>query len=228
MVRRHEVNPPRGAPPPTSHVRGAIAFVIGFALLWVSQRTITPEIAAQVEPSFGPADGAGLFLRHLLTFSLVTAAISLAAWLAFARVGWLAPPLPWLGFGPGALKLGAIAGVALSALVVIVGVAMGERVHFHPDGWKMAGNVFSNYYEEVSYRGLLMQAAWAATGSRVAGVVLSSAVFGWTHFHGSHAAVMAIGAGVAGCVFGALAIRTRSLGGAWVAHQVSDMILDSL
>jgi membrane protease YdiL (CAAX protease family) len=217
-----------GDPPPASRIRGAIAFVIGFALLWVSQRTITPAIADQLEPSFGPADGSGLFLRHLLTFSLVTAAITTAAWLAFARAGWLAPPRPWLGFGPGAWKLGAIAGVALSAAVVVGGVAMGERVHFHPDGWKMAGNVFSNYYEELSYRGLLMQAAWAATGSRNAAVVVSSAVFGWTHFQGPHGAEFAIAAGVAGCVFGALAIRTRSLGGAWVAHQISDMILDSL
>jgi membrane protease YdiL (CAAX protease family) len=217
-----------GEAPAVGQVRGAIMFVVGFALMVISQRMITPHVAAWLEPSFGPADGSGLFLRHLLTFSLVTAAISLAAWFAFARAGWLAPVRPWLGFGPGAIRLGVIAGVALSAFVLIVGIAMGERVHFHPDAWKMFGNVFSNYYEELTYRGLLMQAAWAATGSRVAAVVLSSLVFGWTHMHGSHAMVMAIGATIAGCVFGALAIRTRSLGGAWVAHQVSDMILDSL
>ncbi|HEY3806833.1 MAG TPA: CPBP family intramembrane glutamic endopeptidase [Kofleriaceae bacterium] len=217
-----------GEAPAVGHVRGAIMFVVGFALLWLSQRVITPHIAAWLEPSFGPSTGSGLFLRHLLTFSLATAAISLAAWFAFAHAGWLAPPRPWLGFGPGAIRLGVIAGVALSAFVLIVGVALGERIHFHPDAWKMAGNVFSNYYEELSYRGLLMQAAWAATGSRVGAVVLSSLVFGWSHMHGSHATEMAIGATIAGCVFGALAIRTRSLGGAWVAHQVSDMILDSL
>ncbi|HTR50741.1 MAG TPA: CPBP family intramembrane glutamic endopeptidase [Kofleriaceae bacterium] len=217
--------------PPGGYVRGAIAFVVAFCVYVGMRDHVTPRWEAWLEPSFGPSTGSGLFLRHLLTFSLLTAAVALATWWLFARLGWLASPRAWLGFGPEprrALAIGAIAGVALSALVVVVGVALGERVHFHPDGWSMAGNVFSNYYEEVTYRGLLMQTAWCATGSRIGGVVLSSAVFGWSHMHGSHALFKAIAVAIAGGVFGALAIRTRSLGGAWTAHQVSDMILDSL
>ena len=201
-------------------MRGAIAFVVGFCVYVGMRDHVTPRWEAWLEPSFGPSAGSGLFLRHLLTFSLTTAAVALVTWWLFARLGWLAQPRRWLGFGPSpgrAIAWGAIAGVAL-----------GERVHFHPDGWSIAGNVFSNYYEEVTYRGLLMQGAWCATGSRIGGVVLSSAVFGWSHMHGSHALFKGIGAAIAGCVFGALAIRTRSLGGAWAAHQVSDMILDSL
>jgi membrane protease YdiL (CAAX protease family) len=212
-------------------MRGALALIVGIALLWLGQNIVTPAIAEQLDPKFGPSEGSGLFLRHLVTFSLFTAAISIAAWFALARIGWLASPRRWLGFGPEplrALRWGAIAGVALSALVVIVGVALGEKLRWHPDGWKIAGNVFSNYYEEISYRGLIMQGAWAATGSRIGAVVISSAAFGWSHAHGSHAMLRAIAAGIAGCVFGGLAVRTRSLGGAWTAHQVSDMILDSL
>ena len=222
---------PRYAIGGQGRVRGTIALIIAVAIVWLAQNVVTPAIAERLDPSFGPSEGSGLFLRHLVTFSLFTAAISLAAWLALARVGWLASPRRWLGFGPApmrALRLGAIAGVALSALVVIVGVALGEKLHWHPDGWKIAGNVFSNYYEEIAYRGLIMQGAWAATGSRIGAVVISSAAFGWSHAHGSHAMLRAIAAAIAGGVFGWLAVRTRSLGGAWTAHQVSDMILDSL
>jgi len=215
--------------PPRS--RGAIALVVALAVYYVGSRVVTPAIATAVEPSFPADPGPHLFLQHLLTFSLPTAAICIASWLVLARLGCMPSPRGWLGFGPAparSLRLGAIVGLVLTALVLVIGVALGEHVRFHPDGWKIAGNVFSNYYEELAYRGLIMIAAWAATRSRVAAVVISSAVFGWSHAHGSHAVPMAIAAGVGGAVFAFVAWRGRGLGGAWTAHQVSDMILDSL
>ncbi len=219
------------AEPQTDRLRGLVAFVVSVGVYFVAQRVINPAVAARLEPLLPPSAGFGLFLRHFFEFSTLDAILCLATWYAFARAGWLASPRVWLGFGPDprrAIRLGVLVGVALSAAVVVVGVALGEKIHFHPDGWKMAGNVFSNYYEELIYRGLLLQAAWAMTGSRIGGVVLSSALFGWSHAHGSHAAFMAVAASVAALVFGWLTVRTRSLGGAWAAHQISDMILDSL
>jgi membrane protease YdiL (CAAX protease family) len=221
----------QNAEPQTDRLRGLVAFVVSVGVYYVAQRVINPAVAARLEPMLPPSDGLGLFLRHLLEFSTLDAFLCLGTWYAFARAGWLGSPRAWLGFGPEprhAIRWGVVIGVALSAAVVVVGVALGEKVHFHPDGWKMAGNIFSNYFEELIYRGLLLQAAWAMTGSRIGGVVLSSALFGWSHAHGSHAAFMAVAASVAGLVFGLAAIRTRSLGGAWTAHQISDMILDSL
>jgi membrane protease YdiL (CAAX protease family) len=207
------------------------ALALAFGVYLIGLRVITPALAQLCEPRFPTAPGPHLFLQHLLSFSLPTAAICLSTWWALARAGLLLPPSPWLGAGarPGrALAWGALVGGGLSLLAVAVGVAAGQRVRLHPDGWQMAGNLFSNYYEELTYRGLLLQAAWTATGSRVGAVVIAAGIFGWSHGHGSQAVMRMAAAAVAGLVFGLLAMRTRSLGAAWSAHQVSDMILDSL
>ena len=198
---------------------------------YVALRWLTPAIARLLEPRFPSEPGPRLFLQHLLTFSWPTAMVCGAAWWLLSRLGVLEPPRSWLGFGPRpgqAIRCGLIAGVILSAVVVVVGLALGQRLRFHPNAWGMAGNVFSNAYEELEYRGLLLHAGWAASGHRWGGVLISSLVFGWSHAHGSHAVPRMIAAGIAGLVFALLAVRTRSLGGAWTAHQLSDMILDSI
>jgi len=190
---------------------------------------VTPELAPSVEARFPESGGLRLFLQHAITFSLPTALLCMALWAVLAQVGILEPPrLSQASERLRNLGLGVAAGLGLSALTVGLGVVFGERVAFHPNGWMIAGNAFSNFYEEIVYRGLLLHAAWAATGSRVGAIVLSSAVFGWSHYGGPHAEAKMIAAALAGCVFAALAVRTRSLLAPWAAHQVADTILDSL
>jgi membrane protease YdiL (CAAX protease family) len=124
------------------------------------------------------------------------------------------------------LILGVVTGLILSFAVVIIALIDGETLGFDPNPWMIGGNAFSNYYEELEYRGLLTVAAASAFNSRWAGVLASSLLFGWSH--GGKGFPFMILVGVVGVVFGWLWIRTRSLGAPWIAHQVSDAVLDSL
>ena len=50
---------------------------------------------------------------------------------------------------------GLVASAVLLVLTVGVGAAAGGTFGFHPDVTKMAGDLASNLYEEIVYRGVL-------------------------------------------------------------------------
>lgn len=200
----------------------AIVYYVGFGLL-------TPELAPSVEARFPDNAGLRLFLQHVFTFSLPTAVTCMALWVILAQVGTV--EAPHFVSGPDFVRhlgMGVIAGTALALLTLGLGSSFEQQIEFHPNGWRIAGNAFSNFYEELVYRGLLLHAFWAATGSRIGAIVLSSVVFGWSHGGGPNGEAKMVAAAIAGCLFAILAVRTRSLLAPWAAHQVADTILDSL
>ena len=138
-------------------------------------------------------------------------------------------PAPRLGW-PTARQLGAgvVGGIlALIATVVFVYVLFPPNtVHWiDPVPWKIAGNVFSNFYEEFVYRGFMLVALGAAIGFWPAAII-TSAMWGYTHNQyplSLQALIMAVGV-----YFSWLMRKAQSLWTPYAAHMVLDIVGDSL
>ncbi|MFP2930387.1 CPBP family intramembrane glutamic endopeptidase [Pyxidicoccus sp. 3LG] len=182
--------------------------------------------------------GAWLVLEHLLLYTTLCAAVCLGVWAGFSRWGWLPAPRSWLGFGERkwfTLAWGVGAGLAAVLLYVCLrllahrlGLLPGQwEPSLHPpEGWKVLGNVFSNFYEELIYRGFLLVVARAVLRSTPLAIVVTSLVFGLTHVQQLPMfRVLIVGAGM---VMALACVRTRSIWAAWLCHQVYDVLLSMM
>ena len=168
----------------------------------------------------------GAFLPHLLLYTTFMAAVSAILWFILAGFGWIQPPQ--FGNVRRSIELGVIVG--LVAVVLSVGVAWltlpsGSVRWIPPDGWKIAGNVFSNCYEEFVNRGFFLTALRTVFGFWPAAII-SSAM--WGFLHTQYPLALRILIVVIGIGFCWAARRAQSLLAPYVAHEVLDTIADCL
>lgn len=176
--------------------------------------------------------GAWLAVQHLLLFSTLTAGACLVAWIALANGGLVDPVLESFavkGGVKGILAWGLGGGVLFAALflplsLVVMPRTMYEVGPFLPSAWVVFGNLFSNLYEEIIYRGLMFNALARIMGARWPALLLSSVVFGAMHvqYPMSGQAMVAVMGLVMGCVY----VKTKSLWGAWLSHMTVDVLFD--
>jgi membrane protease YdiL (CAAX protease family) len=218
-----------------------LALLAGSLLAWwAGNHALMPwaQQVAGLERVTGPV--ARTLLGHWVFWQLPTALACLAVWWAGARLGLLPPPLATLRGGGSwrrVVAFGLAGGVAIVAWSA-VGAAFGGGFGFHPDFPKMAGDLVSNLYEEIVYRGLIFCTCYGvAAGATpplegpldrmglVAAAVGSAAVFGAGHDQAPVGLRLAIG--VAGIIFAWPFWRTRSLWAPWLAHMVGDVVGDT-
>ena len=84
-------------------------------------------------------------------------------------------------------------------------------------------NAFSNLYEEILARGLLLQVARRAGGNAFA-MVWTGLIFGSMH----GLTWMALGFAIITWIIAWVVLRAGSLWAGWGFHQAIDMIVDSL
>lgn len=183
-----------------------------------------------------PYAGPWGLVEHLFLYTTVTAAVCAVVWGLMWRAGWAEGPRSVLRSRPVPLMLGW--GLATGAVVFAVsaaGVLLLRRagslpgpvaLGYHPSsGWILAGNVFSNFYEEFIYRGFLFTVVLRISGRAWIPVVVTSLLFGASHLQYPLAlrALIAVGAALA-CV---PRLRTGSLIPAWIAHLLSNALADS-
>ena len=167
----------------------------------------------------------GIFLPHLLFYSTLMAVVSAVLWLVMARRGIL--PKPQLGGFGKAMLPGLIGGlVGLAASIAVAFITMPNSVHWiAPNAWKIGGNIFSNFYEEFVFRGFLLTGLWRVTGFWPAALLSSVA---WAFLHIQYPLpyqVLILGLGVGFCW---LVRHTKSLWAPYFAHEVLDILGDSL
>jgi membrane protease YdiL (CAAX protease family) len=192
---------------------------------WPSKQVSSAGLIALGNPEY--VGFKGIFLPHLLLYSTLTALIAALFWFAFIQARILAAPQ--LG-APTARQLGAgaVGGiVALIASVVFVYFLFPSgTVHWiDPVPWKIAGNIFSNFYEEFVYRGFVLVALGAAIGFWPAAII-ASAMWAYTHDQyplSLQALIMAVG-----IYFSWLTRKARSLWTPYASHMVLDIVGDSL
>jgi len=128
-----------------------------------------------------------------------------------------------LAFALRDLAIGGGTAVVLSVLVLAGAAATGNgRVSWEPDWAQNGANLFSNLYEEILVRGMLLQVVRRAAGQRFA-IFWTGLVFGTMHSFGWAVLSMAIG----GWILAWVVVRSRSLWGGYVMHQVVDVLVDS-
>ena len=200
----------------------AAVYAVNF---WPSMHVTRAGLIALGRPEY--VGFKGVFLPHLLLYSTLTAGVAALLWFVFVRARIL--PAPRLG-PPTTRHLGAgvVGGiVALIATVLFVYVLFPPNtVHWiDPVPWKIAGNLFSNFYEEFVYRGFMLAALGAALGFWPAAIV-SSAMWGYTH--NQYPLSLQVLIMVVGVYFSWLMRRAQSLWTPYVSHMVLDIVGDSL
>jgi len=210
---------PRSAP--ASLLAAAAAFyLIGFWPTWWVRDSV---LRAAGFPAYA---GLWKFLPHLLLYSTLPAIAAAVAWIAFARAGVIAGP----SFGKGHRPLGKILLVGFGAIPLVLGVlvATGQGAAIRwidPDPWSIAGNVFSNFFEEFIFRGFLLTALAAVIGFLPAAVVTSAL---WAATHTQYPLSLQVTIFVVGVVLAWVVKTARTLWAPWGAHMIMDVVLDSL
>jgi membrane protease YdiL (CAAX protease family) len=171
------------------------------------------------------ARGPHLLVGHVLVWSLPMALVAYLVIRVLVQ-SWRLQPLSLTRHWPRALVDGVWGGLAASALAIAACAAAGQHFHFHLDGWGIVGNLFSNFYEELFYRGLVFAAAWYATGSLVAGACVSGWAFAYTHTQ--FPTPMRVLVGGVGALWSWVYARSGNLLAPYIAHELSDLILDAI
>ncbi len=198
----------------------AAVYLIGLWPTWWLRDTV---LRAAGSPAYS---GLWKFLPHLLLYSTLPALAAGIAWIAFARAGVIELPLLGKGHRPfGKVLIGAFGAIVL-VLVVLIATGQGSAIRWiDPDPWSIAGNVFSNFYEEFIFRGFLLVALGAVIGFWPAAVVTSAL---WAATHTQYPLSLQLTIFVVGVLLSWVARKARTLWAPWGAHMIMDVVLDSL
>ena len=198
----------------------AAVYLIGLWPTWWVRDTV---LRAADFPAYA---GLWKFLPHLLLYSTLPALAAGVAWIAFARAGVIDGPPLGKGHRPlGKILIGAFGAIAL-VLVVLIATGQGSAIRWiDPDPWSIAGNVFSNFYEEFIFRGFLLAALAAVIGFLPAAVVTSAL---WAATHTQYPLSLQVTIFAVGVLLAWVTQRARTLWAPWGAHMIMDVVLDSL
>ena len=230
---------PSGYDPPATPLPWIqrVLLVAGAALAFVGGRFIGDVWRNAVrEWAHHPAfRGSWVAVEHILLYTTLSALLCWAVWWGFFRIGWMpspggvfrGPPRKVLAWG-----IGLGVGVFLACLVALlafhaIGAMREPPLAWHPmTGWSFLGNLFSNFYEEWIFRGFLFVDAIQVTSSRVAAAVLTTALFAGVHTQYPWALRAIIFVTTLATCW--VLLKLRSLWPAWIAHQVVDLLGDSV
>ena len=198
----------------------AAVYLIG---LWPTWWVRDAVLGAAGFPAYA---GLWKFLPHLLLYSTLPALAAGVAWIAFARARVIdAPPLGKGHRAFGKILIGAIGGIVF-VLGVLIATGQGSAIRWiAPDPWSIAGNVFSNFYEEFIFRGFLLTALAAVIGFLPAAVVTSAL---WAATHTQYPLSLQVTVFAIGVLLSWVARSARTIWAPWGAHMIMDVVLDSL
>ncbi len=216
-----------------------VAALVGW---WLSDHRLTPWIQRIAGYDQIRDRDLSILLGHWVFGQLPRVLVCVAVWQAGSRLGLMPSLRQSLGSGGSWRRVG-ITGLKATVILVVleigIGAAAGGTFGFHPYFPKMAGDLVSNMYEEIVYRGLMFCAFYGvgagATFSLAgkidrAGVVMatvgSCVVFAVGHEQ--FALALRVVVGVVAVVFAYPWIAARSLWAPWIPHTLGDVIVDSI
>jgi membrane protease YdiL (CAAX protease family) len=163
--------------------------------------------------------GAPVWADHMFFMLALYVAVAIfLAWLLLGkREAFLASPSRqgWI--------TGAVSGVGLLVVLAVVLALLGQlRLALDFNVPLLFGNVFSNFYEELIYRGIVLGIGVKYTRQEPVAIAMSVIVFSRGHLHYPWQLVLVvIGAGI---LWAAMTLKYRSLWPAYASHMVSDVL----
>lgn len=190
---------------------------------WPEHWVLAQGMAWLGEPRY--AGFAGKFLPHLLLYSTLPAAVSAVLWLILSKAKLLAPiPLTrghnLVGYG----VLGAAIAIVATVALILLTPGIGTLRWIGIDPWGVAGNVFSNFYEEFIFRGFILAGLAAVIGFWPAAIVASGL---WAAQHTQYPLSLQVVIGGTGIVWCWIRIQARTLWAPYLSHEIMDTILDA-
>ena len=191
---------------------------------WPEHWVLAHGMAWLGEPGY--AGFAGKFLPHLLLYSTLPAVVCAALWLILSNAKLLAPiPLTrghnLVGYG----VLGAAVAIVATVALVLLAPGIGTLRWIGIDPWGVAGNVFSNFYEEFIFRGFILAGLAAVIGFWPAAIVASGL---WAAQHTQFPLSLQVLIGSIGIFWCWIRVRARTLWASYLSHEIMDTILDAM
>lgn len=190
---------------------------------WPEHWVLVQGMAWLGEPRY--AGLVGKFLPHFLLYSTLPALVCALLWLILSKAKLLAPiPLTrgnnLVGYG----VLGALIAIAATiALIQATGMAPLRWIGIDP--WGVAGNVFSNFYEEFIFRGFVLAGLTVVIGFWPAAIVASGL---WAAQHTQYPLDLRVLIGAIGILWCWIRLRARTLWAPYLAHEIMDTVLDAM
>jgi hypothetical protein len=217
-----------------------VLLAVALVAWWISDHEIIPWIQRISGYDRIHDRALSILLGHWVFGQLPRVLVCVGVWLAGSRLGLLPSLRQSLGAGVSWRRIvvtGLIATIILLILTVGIGAVAGGTFGFHPYFPKMAGDLVSNLYEEIVYRGLMFCAFYGVTaaasfplvgkldrGGLIAGTIGWCAVFAVGHEQ--YSITLRVVVGVVAVVFAYPWIAARSLWAPWIPHTLGDIIGD--
>jgi len=171
--------------------------------------------------------GPRLLINHVFIFSFFTALVCFLYYLFLEKKF----QLPKIQINKNTLSNALIQGTLLGIVIAIIFIPLAlyrwnMNIHFTLNLWSILGNLFSNTWEEIVHRGLIMMASLYAFKNEKIAWLISGLTFAWSHEQ--YPLEIRVAIGIIGCSFGWIYFKTKNFAAPITAHCVSDWILDSL
>lgn len=210
---------------PDSLFQGAFIFVSCLLTWFISYKYINPFIRHSINKaiSFESSDISQLF-GHMFTYSLATTLCCYVLYLVFVRLGYFKAIK--LGFDRESIIVGVVTGIIMAVIAAPFLVYKGWTFGFDPNFFSIIGNIFSNTYEEFVYRIFVFLGTIYLFKDIRIGLVVSASIFGLSHsdYPWDFQILVALMGGIMSLSY----LRTRSFASVVIAHQVVDIIVDSI
>ena len=212
------------------------------AAWWVSDHQVVPWVQRVTGYEHLANRDLSILLGHWVIDQLPRVLICVAVWLAGSHYD-LMPSLRRSFASGGSWRRVIVTGLIATAIFLLVtvgiGAAAGGTFGFHPYLPKMAGDLVSNMYEEIVYRGLMFCAFYGVAAAAsfplagradraglVAGTIGSCLVFAAGHEQYSMALRAVVG--LVAMVFAYPSIAARSHWAPGIPHTLGDVIADTI
>lgn len=199
------------------------ASIFAAACLWAA--FVDPLWAGFIQKFMPPkSPGPKLLMRHIFVFGTSNFLFCLACLKALERLKIFGRVS--CSVTKTAAAQGALAASALLAFAVSQWLFYGLDFQFEVNSWSIAGNVFSNFYEEIIFRAFMIPLFFYLFGSIWPSLVFSSLLFAMVHAQYPPFLKLTVFAG--GFAFGLSYVRTGNVFAPWLAHQLADTVADAI
>jgi len=207
-----------------SLIKRVTFFVVSFVLYYYSLSFKYFGLFQNIYDYLDPAKN-NLFLKHLLLYGHISSAITCSIFILLGiRFKILNVPLLIKGSNVSAIE-GIKSGLLMALPVIAYWYVRGYEFQFSNSISDITGNIFSNFYEEIGYRMLLVGSSIALFRNKYIAIILPSLMMAYVHDqYPLEIQGIVFYASIVLCFY---YIKTKSIITPWVSHQVGDMILDT-